>query len=78
MDTGMIPVREELRQRAQAAATQQGESVEALVEAFLEAYLEELDDIAVARERMGEVRRGESQLIPWDEVRGEFLGQSEE
>ena len=73
MNTISIPVREALGRQAQEAAAQQGESLPALVEAFLEEYLEELEDIAVAQERLARVARGESVPIPWEDIREEFL-----
>ena len=72
MNMTAIQVPEALHQRAQAAAAQQGESVEALVETFLEEYVEELNDVAEAMEIIGRIKRGEEEAIPWEQVKAEL------
>ena len=67
-------VREELGQRVQALALRQGESAEAYLETLIEEHLEELEDIAIARERLARVASGDARPVPWEEIREEFLG----
>ncbi|HYN89859.1 MAG TPA: DUF6290 family protein [Ardenticatenaceae bacterium] len=67
MNSLTIQLPDELYERAESLAAQQGETLGALVQSLLEEYLEEAEDIRAAREVLARIATGEETLVPWDE-----------
>jgi predicted DNA-binding protein len=72
MTTLTIELPEELRDQAERAAQEQGASVDELVRELLAEYLEELEDIAEARQVLARIESGESKPIPWEEAKAQL------
>ncbi|MBX9908873.1 MAG: CopG family transcriptional regulator [Beijerinckiaceae bacterium] len=62
----------EVESRLEALSQKTGRTASALaVDAILD-YLDELEDIAIAEERLDELRRGETKTIPLAEVMARY------
>jgi predicted DNA-binding protein len=72
MSTVTIP--DTLRERVEAAAAERGATIDTLVQEALEEYLEELEDVAEAREIIGRMKLGQSRKIPLSTKRGGLAG----
>jgi RHH-type rel operon transcriptional repressor/antitoxin RelB len=63
-----IIVPKDLHRRALAMAESQGHTFNDIVSDALEEYLEELEDIAIAKETLARIRRGEERTYSQEEV----------
>jgi RHH-type transcriptional regulator, rel operon repressor / antitoxin RelB len=68
MTTLIIELPEELRDQAERAAQEQGASVDELVRELLAEYLEELEDLAEARQIVARIESGEARTYSHAEV----------
>ena len=67
-----VLVPDDLRKRAKAAAALQGTSISEIVRNALEEFLEDAEDVAVAKETMARIKRGEERTYSADEVWAEL------
>ncbi len=72
MTTITVRIADSLYQQAESLAAERGESVEALAQGLIEEYLQELEDVAEAREILARVKSGEEPTYSHEEVWAEI------